>query len=172
MTDVLQSGQKFRTLNVIDDYNREVLLIAPSYSLPSRRVTQLLDQVADERGYPDMIRCDNGPEYASSEFKAWAEERGILIHFIQPGKPAQNGFIERFNRTYREDILDMYLFESLGEVNQLTKRWMQSYNEERPHESLGNVAPVDFARAREVSTSLVRNQAAMLQQQKLDKSAF
>ena len=109
-----------------------------------------------------------GPEYASSEFKAWAEKRGILIHFIQPGKPAQNRFIERFNRTYREDILDMYLFESLVEVEQITKRWMQSYNEERPHESLGKVAPVDFARAREISISLARYQAAMLKQQKLD----
>ena len=110
MTDVLMNNQKFRTLNIIDDYNREALMIEPKHSLPACTVTQLVGQVAAQRGYPDMIRVDNGPEFVSSVFKEWAEQHHILIHYIQPGKPAQNGFIERFNRTYREAVLDMNLF--------------------------------------------------------------
>ena len=104
MSDSLISGRKFRTLNVIDDYNREALLIKPSLSLPSSYVTKLLEQLIAEKGLPDMFRIDNGPEFISDCFKKWAKANNILLHYIQPGKPAQNGFIERFNRTYREDI--------------------------------------------------------------------
>ena len=91
-----------------------------------------------------------GPEFLSTHFKKWAKRHEILIHYIQPGKPAQNGFIERFNRTYREDILDSYLFDSLTEVRQVTQQWMVNYNQERPHESLNNLSPIDFSHAREV----------------------
>ena len=91
---------------------------------------------------------DNGPEFISSVFKKWANQHGIFIQYIQPGKPAQNGFIERFNRTYREDILDMYIFESLDEVIRITTNWIISYNNERPHESLGNQSPMEFAISR------------------------
>ena len=149
MSDALSSGVRFRTLNVIDDYNREALLIEPSYSLPTRRVTHLIDQLAVERGYPEVIRVDNGPEFASSAFKAWAAERRILINYIQPGKPAQNGYIERFNRTYRGDILDMNLFNNLDEVKAITQNWLPVYNEDRPHESLAGLPPVQFARRRQ-----------------------
>lgn len=151
MSDALRWGNKFRTLNVIDDYNREALLIAASHSLPAQRVTQCLDQVALKRGYPEMIRVDNGPEFLSNHFKKWAESHQILIYYIQPGKPAQNAFIERFNRTCREEVLDSYLFDSLQEVKQITQRWMVNYNQERPHESLGDQSPIDFANARKSS---------------------
>ncbi|MCW5590229.1 MAG: transposase family protein [Legionellales bacterium] len=144
MTDVLDTGQKFRTFNVIDDYNRECLLIEPSYTLPSTRVTQLLDHIASSRGYPEMIRVDNGPEFTSREFKQWAKKNHILICYIQPGKPAQNGFIERFNRIFREDILDMNLFGNLSEVRDLIKKWIPLYNHERPHESLAGLSPSRF----------------------------
>lgn len=148
MSDALRWGRKFRTLNVIGDYNREALLIGVSHSLPAQRVTQYLDQMALKRGYPEMIRVDNGPEFLSNHFNKWAEAHHILIHYIQPGKPAQNGFIERFNRTYREEVLDSYLFDSLQEVKQVTQLWMAKYNQERPHESLGDQSPLDFANAR------------------------
>jgi len=148
MSDALSCGHRFRTFNVIDDYNRECLLVAPSLSLPAVRVTQLLDEVAAERGYPDVIRTDHGPEFESHEFKSWAKKRGVLIHFIQPGKPAQNGFVERFNRTYREDVLDMNLFSTLREVKVITQEWLTSYNTQRPHESLAGLPPVQFAEMR------------------------
>lgn len=148
ISDALAHGDRFRTFNIIDDYNREGLLIEPGYTLPAIRVTYLLDCVADWHGYPEMIRVDHGPEFESHEFKTWAEKRDILIHYIQPGKPAQNGFIERFNRAYREDVLDMNLFHSLKEVKALTKEWLRIYNNERPHESLVGLPPAVFARQR------------------------
>jgi len=148
MSDALIDGRRFRTFNVIDDYNREGLIIAAGFSLSAIRVTQLLDQFAAQRGYPEMIRMDNGPEFASSTFKDWAKQRRILIHYIQPGKPAQNGFIERFNRTYREEVLDINLFTHLQEVREITQKWLTLYNEERPHESLAGMPPILFAQKR------------------------
>ena len=154
MSDALAGGDRFRTFNVIDDYNREGLLIEPAYALPAKRMTTLLDQVADIRGYPDRIRVDHGPEFESGELKRWANERGVLIDYIQPGKPAQNGFIERFNRSYREAVLDMNLFQNLREVKILTRRWLTNYNHERPHESLAGLPPVQFANYREIKIKL------------------
>ena len=145
MSDALIDGKKFRTFNVIDDYNREGLLIEAGFSLPAIRVTRLLDQLAVNRGYPETIRMDNGPEFASGVFRNWAKQHNVLIHYIQPGKPAQNGFIERFNRTYREEVLDMNLFSHLQEVREITRKWLISYNEERPHESLAGMTPISFA---------------------------
>lgn len=146
MSDVLLCGDKFRTFNVIDDYNREGLLVEPGVSLPATRIIDLLDQKSVFRGYPDMIRVDNGPEFRSSVFVNWAKKRNILIQYIQPGKPAQNGFIERFNRTYREEVLDMNLFINLAEVKEISKSWLQEYNNSRPHESLNGLAPIGFAK--------------------------
>lgn len=149
MSDALTCGRRFRTFNVIDDYNREALMIAASFSLPAIYVVQLLDQVAAQRDYPDMIRVDNGTEFTSTVFKQWAKKHHVLIHYIQPGKPAQNGFIERFNRTYREDILDMHLLSDLSEVRRLTKTWLNSYNNERPHEALAGLPPTQFLAMRQ-----------------------
>ncbi len=152
MSDALACGTKFRTFNVIDDYNRECLLIEASYSFPAKRVTQLLDQVAITQGYPTMIRVDHGPEFESYHFKEWAKQHHILLHFIQPGKPAQNGFIERFNRTYREDVLDMNLFRNFNEVRKITQQWINCYNQDRPHESLAGLSPVQFRQYRKQIT--------------------
>ena len=149
MSDVLANGRKFRTLNVIDDYNRESLLIKPSMSLPATAVTQALEELTSHRGFPDMIRVDNGPEFVSQQFQEWAVKHNILIQFIQPGKPSQNGLIERFNRTYREDVLDAYIFHDLEEVNEVTKHWRHEYNHERPHESIKSLSPIAFAKSRE-----------------------
>lgn len=144
MSDALLNGRRFRTVNVIDDCNREALGIKASVSLPTRRVTELLDFIAYQRGYPLQLRLDNGPENISKEMVAWAKKHGVHIHYIQPGKPAQNAYIERFNRTYREEVLDMYLFRNIDEVQSITDKWLQEYNGERPHESLGNLTPKGY----------------------------
>ena len=101
------------------------------------------------QGYPELIRVDNGTEFTSSTFKEWAADHHILVQYIQPGKPAQNGFIERFNRTFREDVLDMNLFGSLREVKAIARDWLTMYNQERPHQSLAGLTPVFFAEQRE-----------------------
>lgn len=147
MTDTLQNGCRFRTANVLDDCNREAIGILVSRSLPSKRITCWLDQLVESRGqYPKMIRVDNGPENISRHFQEWASSNDVEVHYIQPGKPAQNAYIERFNRSYREAILDQYLFQSTSQVQHLTDNWLKHYNEERPHESLGGLAPWAYAR--------------------------
>ncbi len=155
MSDALMSGKCFRTVNVIDDCNREVLGIKASVSLPSKRVTEFLDSIAFSRGYPLQLRLDNGPENISKEMVAWAKKHGVHIHYIQPGKPAQNAYIERFNRTYREEVLDMYLFKNIADVQAITDTWMSEYNNERPHESLGNLTPRGYVEKRLISTNVL-----------------
>jgi len=151
MSDALMNGKRFRTANVIDDYNREVLGIRASISLPSQKIINFLNDIAQERGYPQKIRMDNGPENISKSFKQWAKKCDIELEYIQPGKPAQNGYIERFNRTYREEVLDMYLFRNLQEVQDITNEWIMDYNNERPHHSLNNLPPHECARKKELS---------------------
>ncbi|CAM5206823.1 IS3 family transposase [Oligella ureolytica] len=144
MADSLVSKRKFRTFNVIDDFNRQALGIDVATSIASARVTRYLDGLALEHGYPERIRVDNGSEFTSHEFMRWATERGVYIDFIEPGSPYQNAYIERFNRTYREDILDSYLFNTLDEVRSLTKEWITAYNTERPHDSLNDMSPMEY----------------------------
>ena len=107
---------QFRTFNVIDHFNREGLAIEVDTSLTGPRVIRVFEQLKPERGLPEKIRVDNGPEFTGSDLKDWAEDQGIEIEFIEPGKPNQNAFIERFNRTYREEVLDLWLFSSLDQV--------------------------------------------------------
>jgi len=144
MSDALINGRRIRTANVIDDCNRGALGILVSFSLTSKRITRWLDQLAISHGYPKRIRVDNGPENISHHFQAWAKKHGIIIQYIQPGKPAQNAYIERFNRTYREAVLDMYLFRNISEAQRITNTWLKHYNEERPHEALNNQTPIGF----------------------------
>lgn len=148
MSDALWDGSRFRTFNLADDFNREALAIEVDLNLPAQRILRVLDRVAAERGYPAKLRVDNGPELTSVDMASWAETHGVKLEFIQPGKPMQNGFIERFNRTYREEVLDMYMFRRLREVRDITERWLMEYNEERPHESLGNLTPIEYAMVR------------------------
>lgn len=147
MADALWSGRRFRTFNVIDDFNREALKIEIDTSLPAKRIVRALDELIELRGKPAGLRMDNGPELISDELERWARRHGIERRFIQPGKPMQNGLIERFNRTYREEVLDCYVFETLSEVRRMTADWITRYNEIRPHESLGNVAPRQYLMA-------------------------
>lgn len=152
MSDTLNNGKRFRTVNIIDDHNREALGIRVSNSLPAIRVTEFLDDIAVSRGYPKELRMDNGPENISHVMEQWAQKHNVILKFIEPGKPAQNGYIERFNRTYREEILDMYLFRNIDEVQQLTNQWIQEYNNQRPHHSLGNLTPCEYAKNNNFST--------------------
>ena len=145
MSDALTSGKSFRTLNVIDDFNREALWIEIDTSLPAARVIRVFDMLATWRGYPAKIRMDNGPEFISSRLAEWAKDREITLDFIEPGKPAQNALIERFNRTYREEVLDMYLFPSLHDARQITENWLEEYNGIRPHDALDGLPPYSFA---------------------------
>jgi putative transposase len=145
MSDSLYDGRTFRTFNVVDDYNREALAIEVDLNLPAKRIIRVLERIAAWRGYPRQIRVDNGPEFISLAMAQWAEEHNIHLEFIEPGKPTQNSYIERFNGTYRSEILDFYIFQTLSEVQEITEQWVQEYNEERPHESLGNLTPSEYA---------------------------
>ncbi|WP_223303781.1 IS3 family transposase [Dickeya dianthicola] len=146
MSDALIDGRRFRLFNVVDDFNREALAIEVDLNIPAHRVVRILERLSAERGYPAFIRSDNGPELTAAALAEWAERHGVILDFIQPGKPMQNGFIERFNKTLRTEILDMYLFRTLSEVRELTEDWRTEYNEERPHSSLGDMPPVIYAR--------------------------
>ena len=147
MSDSLTNGRKFRTFNLIEDFNREVLAVEADTSLPAKRVIRVLDRVIWERGKPDAIRVDNGPEFISNALAEFCEKHSIELQFIQPGKPMQNGYIERFNRTYREDVLDAYLFSSLKQVRELSEEWKQDYNAFHPHQSLQGYSPIGFRQA-------------------------
>lgn len=148
MSDVLDDGRKVRTLNIIDDYNRECLAIEVGISICSERVTRVLDELIELRGKPLNIRTDNGPEYTSHHYSSWCEDNGVLIKYIQPGKPNQNGFIERFNRTFREDVLDAYLFDSISQLQLKADLWKEEYNIGHPHKSLGRMSPIGFKNSR------------------------
>jgi len=144
MYDTLYYGRSFRTLNVIDESNREVLAIEVDLSLPAARVVRVMEQLEEMVGLPKAIRLDNGSELRSAVFTSWCEEKGIELKFIQPGKPQQNAFIERFNRTYRHEVLNAHIFESLEQVRDITEEWIQSYNQDRPHAALGKLSPIHY----------------------------
>lgn len=155
MSDALQDGRAFRTFNVIDDYNREGLRIEIDFSLTAERVTRVLDQLCLVRGRPERLRVDRGPEFTSALLAGWCRDHGVELEFIQPGKPSQNGFIERFNGSYRDGVLDAWVFTDLDQVREETERWLAEYNMVRPHESLGDVSPIEFLNDRgyaEIST--------------------
>ena len=136
-----QRWRSVRVFNVIDDFNREALAIDVDFSLPALRVIRSLDQVIEWRGQPAAIRCDNGPEYISGALLGWAEKRGVRIDFIQPGKPQQNAYVERFNRTVRYEWLAQYEFDRLSDMQDYATSWMWSYNHDRPNMALGGITP-------------------------------
>jgi putative transposase len=145
MTDVLVNSNIFCILNIVDQFNRKCLTIEIQPSMPAWRVINTLNQVIEKYGKPLGIRTDNGPEFTSHLFQSWLEETGVQWVKIQKGKPQQNAIIERFNRTYREDILDANLFRTLDNVRDLTQTWMEEYNNERPHEALNYQTPSEYA---------------------------
>lgn len=144
MCDTLWDGRRFRLLNIIDDYNREVLHIETDLSLPTLRLIRVLEYLKEFRGLPQIIRVDNGPEFISHRLDMWCKEHKISLAFIQPGKPMQNGFVERCNGNIRKELLNAYVFNNLNDVREKAEEWRQDYNCSRPHQSLGFVPPVEF----------------------------
>jgi putative transposase len=144
MTETLYDGRRVRLLTMIDEGNREGLEIWMGISLPSRRVIRILDELVAVHGSPSAIRVDNGPEFTAQTFVDWCAEHRVAIYYIQPGKPDQNAYIERFNRSFRTEVLNAHLFESIAELRALTDTWLRIYNPERPHDSLGRVPPLMF----------------------------
>jgi putative transposase len=144
LCDSLVDGRRFRLLNIIDDFNRESLAIEVDTSLPALRVIRVLQRLVESRSKPEVIRVDNGPEFISDKLQQWCEDQHIRLQFIQPGKPVQNAFVERNNGSMRKELLDAYLFYSLQDVRIMAEEWRHDYNFERPHDSLGNVPPIEF----------------------------
>ena len=128
-------------MNVLDDFNREGLGIEVDFSLPALRVVRTLNRIIEWRGKPLSIRVDNGPEYISGTLMAWAEKHGITLDYIQPGKPQQNAYIERYNRTVRGEWLGQNIFASIKEAQQQATRWLWTYNNDRPNMGIGGITP-------------------------------
>ena len=144
MHDTLYDGRKFRLLNVIDEANREALRMECGNSFPARRLVRVMDELIDFYGKPRAIRMDNGPEMTSDLFVSWAQEHGIELRFIQPGKPNQNAYVERFNKSVRTEVLNAWLFHSLEHAQEVIEDWREDYNGIRGHESLGNRPPAAY----------------------------
>lgn len=144
MHDTLSNGRKVRILNIIDDYNRQALCVEADYSHSGISVSHALTRLITLHGKPIQIRCDNGPEFISHALADYCQNQHIKLQYIQPGKPTQNAYIERFNRSFREDILDAYLFSTLQELQELSWEWMNDYNQNHPHQSLNYQSPLQY----------------------------
>jgi len=153
MSDALYAGRRFRTLNILDEGVRELLTIVVDTSIASGRVIRELDKLVELRGTPAAIRCDNGPEFCAQAFVDWCEEHGTEICYIQPGKPNQNAFIERFNKSYRDEVLNAHLFSTLKQVREVSEEWKRLYNEYRPRDSLGRIPPAMYMRKLKLENS-------------------
>lgn len=145
MTDTLTGGRQFRTFNVVDHFNRAALGILTSQSIPARRATDFLERVIEKYGKPKRIRGDNGPEMMSKHFRLWLDKHKITWSAIPKGSPQENAIVERFNRTYREDVLDANLFTSIRNAQEVTEKWLIEYNTVREHEALGYQTPATYA---------------------------
>jgi putative transposase len=145
VSDGLSNGRRLKYLTVADDFSHECVDIAVDFGISGEYVTRLLDRAAVFRGYPDMVRTDNGPEFTSRVFMAWAQTHGIRHILIQPGRPMQNGYIESFNGKFRDEHLNESWFETLQQARNAASIWKQDYNQVRPHSSVGRIPPAEFA---------------------------
>jgi len=159
VSDIAASGQRLRIFSVVDSFTRECLALEVDTSLPSRRITRVLEAIVAQRGQPVAIRCDNGPEITSRHFLAWCVERRIDIVHIQPGKPTQNAHVESFNGRLRDECLNVSWFWNLFDARRKIARWRDEYNRERPHSALNYRTPQEFARQWSASSSLVSRTA-------------
>ena len=154
VADRLFNGRAFRGLTMMDEFTRVDLALELNYSFPSRSVIAVLDDVAREFGYPKYVRVDNGTELTSKIMQAWSEEHCVELLFIQPGKPTQNAFIESFNGRFRDECLNENEFASLAHARSIIETWRLDYNANRPHKSLGNLTPEEFARGLQITLPL------------------
>lgn len=145
--DRFTGGRRFRVFMLVDDFSRECLAAWADTSISGIRVVRLLEELGITRGLPQTLVSDNGPEFTSHAMLAWAHERGVTPHFIDPGKPTQNAFVESFNGSFRDECLNTSWFSSLEDARRIIEAWRIDYNEVRPHSSLGGKAPADFAAA-------------------------
>ena len=146
VSDCVSSSKVIRMLTIVDDCTRECPAIEVDTSLGGLRVRRVLDRITSERGLPEAIVVDNGPEFRGRALAAWSEERGVRLEFIQPGKPVQNAYIESFNGRLRDECLNANWFTSLSDARRKVETWRQDYNEQRPHSSLNYLPPAEFAR--------------------------
>lgn len=144
MSDSFGDGRKFRVLNVVDDCTRVCTAMEVDTSLPGERVTRVLDRAAARYGWPERIVVDNGPEFTGKALDRWAYQRGVELHFIQPGKPVQNAFVESFNGRVRDECLNLHYFETLASARRTLTDWRIDYNERRPHRSLKQSTPREY----------------------------
>jgi putative transposase len=145
VSDSLANGRRLKCLTVADDFSHECVDIAVDYGISGQYVTRLLDQAALFRGYPAAVRTDNGPEFTSRAFLAWATHHGVRHILIEPGKPMQNGYIESFNGKFRDECLNEQWFQTLQQARTAIAEWRRDFNEVRPHSSLGRIPPARFA---------------------------
>jgi putative transposase len=145
MRDTLSSGRPFRTLNVLDTVTRECLVIEVDTSLPGQRVVRVLDQLVERYGTPKRITLDNGPEFTGQALDTWADQHGVQLDFIDPGKPTQNGYMESFNGKFRDECLNLHWFRDLVDARRIIGEWKEEYNTIRPHSALGNQPPALYA---------------------------
>jgi len=150
MSDELYNGRRIKLLTLVDNFTRESLAIEVADRLGGQRLVEVLMQVVAEKGLPKAIRVDNGPEFTSKMLDQWAYLNGVELDFIRPGKPTDNALIEAFNGRFRQECLNENWFLSLEDAREKVEEWRQHYNRERPHGSLGNVPPVEFAGIQEV----------------------
>lgn len=146
VSDALGFGGRFRALTVVDDFTRECLAIEVDTSLPGLRVARVLERIAEKRGVPEVVISDNGPEFTGAELDKWASGRGVHQHFIRPGRPMENGYVESFNGKFRDECLSGNWFISLADARARIEAWRNDYNSDRPHSSLGNQTPSEFAK--------------------------
>ena len=142
-----EKQQAVRIINVVDECSRKDLWIEAAFSITAKQLTDTLDKLTAMRGCPRYIRCDNGPEFISQTLQSWASTNNVELKFIQPGKPTQNGIIERLNGTARRECLNLNWFNSLEELNELLGEWYKTYNFDRPHSSLKYKTPVAFEKS-------------------------
>ena len=157
VSDSLSNGRRIKCLTVADDFSHECVDIAVDYGISGQYVTRLLDQAATFRGYPLAVRTDNGPEFTSRAFMAWATSHGVRHILIQPGRPMQNGYIESFNGKFRDECLNEQWFETLPQARTCIAEWRRDYNEVRPHSSLGRIPPAQFAQQHRINSNAAAN---------------
>jgi putative transposase len=145
VSDNLTDGRSFRALAIVDHYTRECPVIEVDLSLPGARVLRVLEQLAEERGLPNAIRVDHGPEFVCETVRRWCERKNVQLDYIQPGKPMQNGHVESFNGKFRDECLNTHCFTTLRQARAIIESWRIDYNRVRPHSSLGYATPAEFA---------------------------